>query len=1710
MHKKRSLTFETLEPRVVLSTAPLITEFMAVNDSTLADGDGNSSDWIEIHNPTGSAIDLAGWHLTDNAANLDKWTFSAAPQSVIPAGEYLVVFASGQETETYIDGGGNLHTDFALSGSGEYLALVDPAMTVVHEYAPTFPEQAADISYGLRETGGVYDLGQQTYFSDPSPGEDNGLGAGTVEFSRSGGTFSTNFSLALATDHPTASIRYTTNGAIPTASSTLYTGPLFVASSTRIRAAAFVGSIAQGPTQSESFIKIGSTLTNFRGTGQAFESNLPLIVFDSFGNGAVDFESDDFVPASAVFIDPGEDGVTVITDPAQYAGRTGMHIRGRSSQGWAKKQYALEIWGEGHSDTGILPGSATDDLDVSLFGLPAESDWVLNGPFSDKTQLNNYLTFQWGTEMGLEAPRTKLVEVFVNANGGDVHYGADYRGTYVLLEKIKVGDNRVDIAKLEPTDLSEPEITGGYIWKKDKTESSQGDVWWTSSAGVDYRSVEPDEHDATPWGVAQRNWLIDHINEFESVLYGPNFQDPEIGYAKYIDVDSWVNMWIVAEMTKNVDGFRLSTYFYKDRGGKIVQGPLWDYNLSLSNASFALQASYPEGWLHDGYSNDGNILNDSGNYPYWRRLFQDPDFVQRIIDRWQELRETVLHPAKMNVDIDAAVALVTNGNPNPGAGVHTDPVSRNFSRWTGVNGYGADTYQWPNAFFYNSDGTKIGSFPDNSPVGTGSPEVYSDYIDIMKWFVGERFDWIDEQYVESPLIVVAGDVATLSAPAGDIYYTLDGTDPRAKTNASTNEETLLAAGSQVAVHVPSNGSLGTRWTAVGFNDASWLHGAGGVGYETTSTNYGPYFNLDVEAEMFGNPLTPAAYVRAPFTINGSLPDYDYLTLQIQYDDGFVAYLNGTEVARSDNLPPTVAWNDRTTNDHPDNQAEQFLSFDLSAHLGLLQAGQNVLAIHGVNNGSGSSDFLISPRIVAGMGATGSFSPNAILYTGPFQVTENALITARAYDPSHLVAESSVFSGHSKQAVVISRPNIVVSEINYHPHDANPVPGLGELDLEDNQFEFIELVNLSSTTTAQLIGVQLTGELEYQFTGDSAITELAPNGRLVLVRNQAAFESRYGTGLPIAGEFANSSGLSSTEEIHLVDGTGSTIQRFTYSDGGDWPGRADGKGSSLVVIDLGGDFDDPENWRSSTAFGGTPGAAPLPNTPDVVVNEVLAHTDAPVLDTIELLNVSGAAVDIGNWWLSDSNNIYFKYQIAAGSTLASGAYLTFNESQFNVGANSFGLSAGGDDVWLIEVDGSGRPIRFADRVEFDATLSGVSLGRIPNGNGELFPLTATSLGSANGAHRPGAIVISELHYHPAPPPGGSTITEKQLEFVELTNRSGGSILLTDWRLRGGVDFDFPAGTTLANGGRLALVSFDPSNATLAAEFRATYGISDSVNLLGPWTDGSLGNGGGSVRLLAPTEPPAGDPGPVHYLVDRVIYDDAAPWPTGADGTGQSLHRSSTENYGDLGASWNAAIPSPGGAQAAGTPGDFDGDSDVDGSDLLAWQRGFGITSGAAVSGGDANGDGAVGAADLSYWQANYGASAVVGTVAALVDADDSIDAVALATITTSSSRSPENSQFNEVSQTKALEQASMVIWWLHAPVPADAARGPSPEAPQASSPEVVERSTRDRAIEDVFLSQVSRRRIAADSLTWLDEAESASFATAVADDPWRIDDIGVPL
>ncbi|MEM9657856.1 MAG: lamin tail domain-containing protein, partial [Planctomycetota bacterium] len=269
------------------------------------------------------------------------------------------------------------------------------------------------------------------------------------------------------------------------------------------------------------------------------------------------------------------------------------------------------------------------------------------------------------------------------------------------------------------------------------------------------------------------------------------------------------------------------------------------------------------------------------------------------------------------------------------------------------------------------------------------------------------------------------------------------------------------------------------------------------------------------------------------------------------------------------------------------------------------------------------------------------------------------------------------------------------------------------------------------------------------------------------------------------------------------------------------------------------------------------------------------------------------------------------------------------------------------------------------------------------------MTSPTLGSANADFAVEQVMLSEIMFHPASPPPShvDAIDEDELEFVEVFNNSGSVIDIGNWRFRQteGASFTVPAGVTLAGGDAVLMVGFDPLvEPNKAAAFRDVYGLAGDAVLLGPY-GGRLRNEGETLDLLRP-EAPASPTTSGLVLVDRVSYDDAAPWPSGLDGTGDSLHRKSVASYGNFADSWRGAIATPGSVEFNTTPSsDFNGDGDVDADDLAIWETGLGISSGASPAQGDSNRDGAVDGHDFLTWQRQFGA-ATVGLTRASVTAD----------------------------------------------------------------------------------------------------------------------------
>ncbi len=555
----------------------------------------------------------------------------------------------------------------------------------------------------------------------------------------------------------------------------------------------------------------------------------------------------------------------------------------------------------------------------------------------------------------------------------------------------------------------------------------------------------------------------------------------------------------------------------------------------------------------------------------------------------------------------------------------------------------------------------------------------------------------------------------------------------------------------------------------------------------------------------------------------------------------------------------------------------------------------------------------------------------------------------------------------------------------------------------DQGEFIELCNTSDSLTLDLGGAKFTDGVDYTFPPG---TTLAPGAFLLVVGaseagNFGVFRTMYSlsTNVAIAGPYEGR--LNDTgEKLELkTAASGLDIVEFSYGDGRGWPIAADGAGHSLVPLTMDaqadGGLDSPDHWRASAYRGGSPGG-PDPQPPsDLVLNEILAHTDYfdpahPEYDSndrIEIFNVSDGAVPFADWYLSDDPSSLKKWALPGAGSLGPAAWAAWDEvsgfhSPTNVG---FGLDKAGETVLLSYLPGNGLD-RVADAVAFKGQLNGVSIGRVPDGTGPWYALAPT-LGYANAEPGP-HVLITEVMYHPPPTvshPEDNTFDE----YIEIHNPTAATAPLENasgsWRLSGDVEFTFPAGQSLTSGAYAVIVPFSPSVGADRDAFLALHGLSPgSVALYGPWT-GKLSNAAGRLAVEMPQDPDlVGEP--VNWvIVDEVYYGSRVDWSSAADGGGAALERRDARPANAGAASWQAV-------NAHGTPGQGpDVDRDVDGlPDSWEWSTfgGTGVVSGLWFDDFDADGrpngleyvagtDGKVQDGPSDLWISSEAATPVVG-------------------------------------------------------------------------------------------------------------------------------------
>jgi hypothetical protein len=291
-------------------------------------------------------------------------------------------------------------------------------------------------------------------------------------------------------------------------------------------------------------------------TGPILESDLPIIAIQSGGKNIIDEPKTNM--RMAVLADPSGSN-QLISELIEYPYHIGIELRGQSSLTFfPKKSYAFET-----------RDSLGENLNCTLLGLPKENDWILHGPYSDKTLIRNKLIYDLGNQIMDWAPRSIFCELVIDE---------DYQGVYLLMEKIKRDNDRVDIAKCIEKDTIGDDLTGGYIIRIDKGERNQ-ETGWSSHLnpnGVFFQYYYPKSRDIQD---QQKAYIQNVLRQFEDCLAGNDFNDPQLGYSQYIDIESFIDYLILNEFSKNIDGYRFSTYLYKDKdskGGKLKMGPIWD------------------------------------------------------------------------------------------------------------------------------------------------------------------------------------------------------------------------------------------------------------------------------------------------------------------------------------------------------------------------------------------------------------------------------------------------------------------------------------------------------------------------------------------------------------------------------------------------------------------------------------------------------------------------------------------------------------------------------------------------------------------------------------------------------------------------------------------------------------------------------------------------------------------------------------------------------------------------------------------------------------------------------------------------------------------------------------------------------------------------------------------------------------------------------
>lgn len=1282
------LSVETAITLPVVEPRVRINEVLAVSTaaSLPLDENGQPQDWIELHNELPQPVSLTGWRLTDDADVPDKWTFPAGAN--IPPSGYFLVFASGSGATP---ANKPPHTSFSLSQTGERLVLSRPDGTVVSEFNP--PELFPNTTWGVR--GGGTETG---YLRTPTPGALNSqlavAGRNDVAFSVPHGFKTAAFPLTLTAAIPGSTIRYTLDGSVPTGASPVYSSPINITptagttkSGTRIvRAFATHVDAAYTPVATQSYFFVNG-VSGPNTDGIVGQSN--------------------FVPAIKNHATYGP----LIDDALLALPAVSLVINGSADLPFAETESSIELFDPANGEPGFtVPAgvirSGTSSLNYAKGSMSAR----FRGEYG-ATRLN-YPVYARHPHDALGAVDT-FQELRLRSGSHDTHswlgtvenppvpYGSVTRsGDAQYVRNIWIEDTQLLMGQPgKHGRMVNMFVNGNYYGMYHIQEHADDDYMGTYYPGTsdDYHftgaATTGSSHGSETWNSV---WL-----------------QVKASLSNYTQAKRWV------DVTNLADYMVLSYYVGND----------WDWTTTHNWGAAGPRLPDWGGWKF--FEQDQDICLQDVNADctdqgvpdgIFSSLMAHADFKVLFRDRIYKhlFHDGVLTPAKAagyyNLranEISTAIVAET-ARWQPTSTVGTAPWDRD-GEWTVERNY------LMNTFFPQRTAIQMNQFRNRGWYPVEAPEM-------SQWGGA----------------VPAGTQILLTGPAAaTLYYTLSGSDPRLPGGA-VNPAAVAYSGSisqQVVVapydDVPGQGAVwkylvsatypGDAWKTAAFDATSWPQGAAELGYGDSDevTDFGA---VDIDPVTAGTQRPLTNYFRHTFNV-ANPSAFTGLNLRIKRDDGAVIYLNGQELWRPNMPAGPITFTTLATAAGDDGETWMTQSFT-PAQYTLLQ-GQNLIAVEVHNAAATSSDITLDLELAGTVPVT----PQPIIINGP--VTLKA--RAKVGNEWSAVNEATFYLTGTQPAAT---ENIAISEIHYNPEGE----GLGDT-------EFIEFRN-TGTAAVDMAGVQVGGAVVYTFP--SGIV-LLPGEHVVIVKDQALFDARYRSGsspwfhagIRVAGVWSGSL-ANGGEQIMVLAANDAPVFTFTFDDDGAWPGRADGRGSSLELSDASAApltrpereayFSAASSWRPSSEFHGSPGWAGSGPDNRVVINEVLSASMTPNVDFIELLNVSDVSQSIGGWFLSDTSDDYRKFRIPAATSLAPGAYQVLDESHFNNAANPdclvpFRLSSAGDDVFLLQADTSGNLLRFADRVEFAASPGNMTFGRSPNGTGSFDLLRGSTSGAANTAAIP---------------------------------------------------------------------------------------------------------------------------------------------------------------------------------------------------------------------------------------------------------------------------------------------------------------------------------------------------------------------------------------